>query len=365
LDAFARAAADACATRGRGTRKRGDSMCERGSRMRLRHSDPNVPGIRRRRRGNGFSYETPDGSGRVCAEDRARIEALVIPPAWRKVWISPHPNGHIQAVGVDAAGRRQYLYHDQWRHERDEEKFDRVLGLATRLPEWRERVDEDLCRRGRGRDRVEAVALRLLDRGVLRIGGETYAEEHGSRGVATLLREHVDVHGAEVRLDFPAKSGIQRVLAIEDASLATAIRSLQRSDADTDRLLVYRTDGGWAEVHADDVNTRFKEVVGDEYTVKDLRTWHATVIAAVAFADAGPASSKRARTRAEAQVMREVGEVLGNTPAVARASYVDPRVVTAYEADRTIASALARARRARSEDAERAVVERAVVRLLS
>lgn len=334
--------------------------------MRLRHSDPNAPGIRRRRRGTGFSYEAPDGGGRVSAEDRARIEALVIPPAWRKVWISPHPNGHIQAVGVDVAGRRQYLYHDQWRRERDEEKFDRVLTMAARLPEWRERVDEDLCRRGRGRARVEAVALRLLDRGVLRIGGEAYAEEHGSRGVSTLLREHVDVHGTKVRLDFPAKSGIQRVLAIEDASLATATRSLLRSDAETDRLLVYRTDGGWAEVHADDVNTRFKEVAGDEYTVKDLRTWHATVIAAVAFADAGPAaSSKRARTRAEAQVMREVGEVLGNTPAVARASYVDPRVVTAYETDRTIASALARASLALRGRGAGGGRTRAVIRLLS
>ncbi|MFC9362798.1 DNA topoisomerase IB [Rhodococcus sp. NPDC057014] len=333
--------------------------------MRLRHSDPNTPGIRRRRRGNGFSYEVQGGDGRVSSGDRARIEALVIPPAWRKVWISPHSNGHIQAVGVDAAGRRQYLYHDQWRHERDEEKFDRVLAMAARLPEWRERVDKDLCRRGRGRDRVEAVALRLLDRGVLRIGGEAYAEDHGSRGVSTLLREHVDVHRGEIRLDFPAKSGVQRVLAIEDASLATAVRSLLRSDADTDRLLVYRTDSGWAEVHADDINTRFKEVAGDEYTAKDLRTWHATVIAAVAFADVGPVSSKRARSRAEAEVMREVGEVLGNTPAVARASYVDPRVVTAYESDYTIASAVDRARRSRSEDAERAVVERAVIRLLS
>ncbi|EME18965.1 DNA topoisomerase [Rhodococcus triatomae BKS 15-14] len=301
----------------------------------------------------------------MSADDRERIEALVIPPAWRKVWISPHANGHIQAVGRDAAGRRQYLYHERWRQERDEEKFDRVLALAARLPEWRERVDRDLCRRGRGRARVEAVALRLLDRGVLRIGGEEYAEEHGSRGVATLLREHVTVVGDEIRLDFPAKSGVQRVLAIEDGALATAVSSLLRCDSDSDRLLVFRTHDGWAEIHADDVNARFKDVVGDEFTVKDLRTWHATVFAAVAFADAGPGTSRSARARVAAQVMREVGEVLGNTPAVARASYVDPRVIAAYESDRTIVSALTRARRSRSEDAEREVVERAVIRLLS
>ncbi|MGW4480474.1 DNA topoisomerase IB [Rhodococcus triatomae] len=333
--------------------------------MRLRRSDPSAPGIRRRRRGTGFSYEATDGTGAVSADDRERIEALVIPPAWRKVWISPHANGHIQAVGRDAAGRRQYLYHERWRQERDEEKFDRVLALAARLPEWRERVDRDLCRRGRGRARVEAVALRLLDRGVLRIGGEEYAEEHGSRGVATLLREHVTVVGDEIRLDFPAKSGVQRVLAIEDGALATAVSSLLRCDSDSDRLLVFRTHDGWAEIHADDVNARFKDVVGDEFTVKDLRTWHATVFAAVAFADAGPGTSRSARARVAAQVMREVGEVLGNTPAVARASYVDPRVIAAYESDRTIVSALTRARRSRSEDAEREVVERAVIRLLS
>ncbi|OUS95159.1 DNA topoisomerase IB [Rhodococcus sp. NCIMB 12038] len=333
--------------------------------MRLRNSDPSSAGIRRRRRGRGFSYEAPDGSSAVSDDDRARIDALVIPPAWRKVWICPHANGHIQAVGVDAAGRRQYLYHERWRQERDAEKYDRVLSLAARLPEWREHVGEALRRRGRGRYRVEAVALRMLDRGVLRIGGEEYAEEHGSRGVATLLREHVTVRADEVQLDFPAKSGVQRTLAFEDAALATALRSLLRADAPpSDRLLVYRRGGKCFEVHADDVNARFKDVAGDEYTVKDLRTWHATVIAAVAFADIGAASSKRARSSAETEVMREVASVLGNTPQVARTSYVDPRVITAFDSGHTIASSLRRARRASSEDAEREVVERAVIRLL-
>lgn len=237
--------------------------------------------------------------------------------------------------------------------------------MASRLPELRERVDADLCRRGRGRERVEAVALRLLDRGVLRIGSEEYAETNGSRGVATLLRNHVAVKCGEIRLDFPAKSGVQRTLTIEDGPLATAIRSLLRTGAPSDRLLVYRKGDRWAEVHADDINARFKEVAGEEYTAKDLRTWHATVIAAVTFADLGPAGSKRARASAEAEVMREVAEVLGNTPQIARTSYVDPRVITAYQSGRTIGGALARARKTRTEDAERAVVERAVIRLLA
>ncbi|QHE69551.1 DNA topoisomerase IB [Rhodococcus sp. WAY2] len=278
------------------------------------------------RAGRGFSYDAPDGAAGVSDEDRARIDALVIPPAWRKAWICPRRNGHIQAVGLDAAGRRQYIYHEQWRQERDEEKFDRVLTMASRLPELRERVDADLCRRGRGRERVEAVALRLLDRGVLRIGSEEYAETNGSRGVATLLRNHVAVKGGEIRLDFPAKSGVQRTLTIEDGPLATAIRSLLRTGAPSDRLLVYRKGDRWTEVHADDINARFKEVAGEKYTAKDL---------------------------------------LGNTPQIARTSYVDPRVITAYQSGRTIGGALARARKTRTEDAERALVERAVIRLLA
>ncbi|MGW0176429.1 DNA topoisomerase IB [Rhodococcus sp. NPDC003322] len=332
--------------------------------MRLRRSDPATAGIVRRRRGRGFTYECP-GSTELSADDRERIDALVIPPAWRRVWICPDSAGHIQAVGTDVAGRRQYLYHPGWRARRDEEKHERVLAMAVGLPAWREEVDRDLRLRGRGRARVEATALRLLDRGVLRIGGEEYAQDNGTRGAATLLRDHVSVHGGEVRLDFPAKSGIRRRIGVEDEPLAAAIRSLLRSPSPSERLLVFRGEDGWHELHAAEINARFEDLGGEHCSAKDLRTWHATVIAAVGLADTEPARSQRAARRAENAVMKEVAEALGNTPQVARKSYVDPRVLRAYERNTTIRDALQRARQAPSEDAERAIVERAVIRMLS
>ena len=332
--------------------------------MRLRRSVLSKPGIARKRRGKAFAYYGPDGDPLVDEDALQRIKELVIPPAWKKVWISPHPNGHIQAVGTDAAGRRQYLYHSFWQQERAEEKFDRVLELSTRLPDWRARIAADLARRGLTRKRVLALALRLLDRGYFRAGGEQYAEEHESYGIATVLCEHVTVHRDAVEFDYPAKSGVRRTVEIEDAEVVRAVRSLMRRDERTERLLACRTASGWVDVRADDLNTRFKELVGDDYTVKDLRTWHGTVLAAAAFADADPAVSQRAAKRVEAAVMREVAEELGNTPAVARGSYVDPRVVTGYEQGLTIAAAVRRAERVHRPDAAQEMVEKATRMLI-
>ena len=327
--------------------------------MRLRRSVLDTPGIARKRRGKGFAYYGPDGA--PLADDAAlqRIKDLVIPPAWKNVWISPHPNGHIQAVGTDAAGRRQYLYHSAWQQERAEEKFDRVLELSTRLPAFRARIAADLARRGMSRERVLALGLRLLDRGYFRSGGEQYAEENESYGISTLLREHVTVRRASIEFDYPAKSGVQRTVEIEDAEAVRAIRSLMRSADGCDRLLVYRNATGWTDLRADDLNSRFKEFVGNEFTVKDLRTWHGTVLAAVAFADADPPVSQRVVKRVESAVMKEVAAGLGNTPAVARGSYVDPRVVTGYEQGLTIATATQRAERVRRPDAAQELLEKA------
>jgi DNA topoisomerase-1 len=327
--------------------------------MRLRRSVLSTPGIARKRRGTGFAYYGPDGE--LLGDERTlqRIKELVIPPAWKKVWISPHPNGHIQAVGTDAAGRRQYLYHTAWQQERAEEKFDRVLELSMQLPAWRDRIAADLAGRGLTRERVLALALRLLDRGYFRAGGEQYAEEHESYGIATVLCEHVTVHRDAVEFDYPAKSGVRRTLEIEDPAVVRAVRALMRRTERTERLLVCRTVSGWVDVRADDLNARFKELVGDEYTVKDLRTWHGTVLAAAAFADADPAVSERVAKRVEAAVMREVAEELGNTPAVARGSYVDPRVVTGYRQGNTIAAAARRAERTRRAEAAQEIMEKA------
>jgi len=322
------------------------------------------PGYRRVRRGRGFSYIDGQREPVDDPEVLARIEALVIPPAWKNVWICAHPNGHIQAVGTDAAGRRQYLYHEQWRAERAEEKYDRALSLAKRLPDWRMRVLGDLRGRGLRRDRVLAVAQHLIDRGYFRAGGEEYAQENGSFGLATLLRDHVRLHRDCVEFDYPAKSGVRRTVSLDDPLVIRAVRSLLRAETDIARLLVYRTSDGWSEVHADDLNTRFRELVGDEFSVKDLRTWHGTVLAAEAFANAREPTSKTARRREEAAVMRSVAEELGNTPAVARSSYVDPRVVTAYEQGITISPALRRAVRERNPLGRQHVLEQATARVI-
>ncbi|NKY85293.1 DNA topoisomerase IB [Nocardia veterana] len=332
--------------------------------MRLRRSTPYGCGLRRIRRGRGFSYVDDDGSPVTDAEVTERIEKLAVPPAWRKVWICPHANGHIQAVGVDAAGRRQYLYHEQWRRERDEEKFDRMLEFAARLPDLRTRVGADLQRSGLDRRRVEAVAFALLDRGVFRIGGEEYAEENGTRGVATLLREQVRVSGDEMLFDYVAKGGLRRRVRIADPDLARAVRALRRNRAPSGHLLVYREGRRLCDLHSTEINARFKELVGEEHSAKDFRTWQATVLAAAGLAATERPASQRRRTSAIRQVMTEVADALGNTPTVARNSYVDPRVIRAWERGDTIEPALRRARRARTDDEQQAIVERAVLRLL-
>ena len=316
------------------------------------------------RRGKGFSYTDPDGKPVSDEATLTRIKELVIPPAWKKVWISPHRNGHIQAIGTDVAGRRQYMYHQRWQQERAEEKFDRVLEMSKQLPEWRARVADDLSGKGLSRDRVLALALHLFDRGYFRAGGEQYAEENESYGLATLLCEHVTLHPDSVAFDYPAKSGVRRTLQIEDREVVTAVRSLMRRGDRSDRLLACRSASGWVDIHADDLNARFKELVGADYSVKDLRTWHGTVLAAEAFVDADPPASKRVMKKVEAAVMREVSESLGNTPAVARGSYVDPRVVAGYEQGMTIAAAARRASRTRKPAEAQALLEKATRTLI-
>lgn len=332
--------------------------------MRLRRSTLDKPGLTRKRRGKGFAYYDSDGELLTDEKTLQRVKDLVIPPAWKKVWISPHPNGHIQAVGTDAAGRRQYIYHQAWQEERAEEKFDRVLDLSLQLPQWRARVTEDLGAKGLGRDRVLALALHLLDRGYFRAGGEQYADENESYGLATLLCEHITLHRDSVLFDYPAKSGVRRTLEITDEAVVRAVRSLMRRDGRTERFLVCRNGSGWTDIRADDLNARFKELVGEDYSVKDLRTWHGTVLAAEAFVDADPPVSPKVVKRVESAVMKEVSEALGNTPAVARGSYVDPRVVRGYEQGQTIAAAAKRADRARNPGDAQIILEKATRTLI-
>jgi DNA topoisomerase I len=303
--------------------------------MRLRRADTSRPGYTRRRRGRGFSFHDRTGAPLTDPAELERVKALVIPPAWKDVWICPDPRGHIQATGTDAAGRRQYRYHDQWRVQRDKAKFDHVLEVARHLPELREHVAADLSRRGYGRDRVLAAAARLLDIGVFRIGGEAYASEDdpsgaATYGLATLLREHVKVRGATMDFHYPAKGNIERTQRIVDRETAAVLKALLKRDADTPELLAYREGGLWRDVRSDDINAYLKEHSGGcEISAKDFRTWHATVLAAVVLAGA-PTASRTGRRKAVVAAMKQVSEYLGNTPTVARASYVDPRVVDLY-----------------------------------
>ena len=310
--------------------------------MRLRTSDPRRPGIMRTRHGRGFRYTDADGSAVRNRADLERIRALVIPPAWTQVWICPWANGHIQALGTDAAGRRQYLYHPQFRAQQDAAKHEHVLDLAARLPDLRTRVEADLQERGLTRDRVLGCAVRLLDLGFFRIGSDSYARENGSYGLTTLLREHVTCRRGEVEFDFPAKSGKQRVQALTDEVTCRVVTALRRRRSGGDRLLAYWRQGAWHEVHGQELNDRLKELTGLEVSAKDFRTWHATVLAAVGLAVSEQMADRAPslRKRAEARAVRAVADYLGNTPAVCRASYINPRLFELYEEGHTISAAL-------------------------
>ncbi|HUP85005.1 MAG TPA: hypothetical protein VM143_04975 [Acidimicrobiales bacterium] len=310
---------------------------------RLKRIDCSSPGIRRRKVGKGFTYVDENGKKVTDEATLARISALVLPPAWTDVWICSHPMGHIQAVGIDVKGRKQYRYHDVWRVRRDAEKFDHMLGFAQALPSIRQRTAEDLGARGLTRARVLACAVRLLDLGFFRIGTEGYAEENQTYGLATMRKKHVKIAGDTITFDYIAKSGKRRIQSVADPDVVEVVTELKgRSGGGHELLAWVDTDGKWCDVRSADINAYIKECSGGEFSAKDFRTWSATVLAAVALAvSSGVARSESGRKRAIARAMKEVSEYLGNTPAVCRSSYVDPRVVDRYTAGMTVMSALA------------------------
>ncbi len=288
------------------------------------------------RSGSGFSYRDHRGEAVRDAELRARIEHLAIPPAWTDVWIAPYPNGHVQATGIDGAGRRQYIYHPTWREQKDRIKFDRALALAETLPGARRSVTIDLRRDDLGRERALAAAFRMLDSGSLRVGSERYAAEHGSFGLSTLLCAHTAVAGEDrIELRFPAKSGQEWESDIRDADLAVFVRRLKRRGGRA-RLLAWRDERGWHPLGAAEINADVRERTKGDFTAKDFRTLHGTVAAAVSLAKHGPERTAAGRKRALAQAMRDAAEVLSNTPTIAKTSYVDPRIVDLYHEGVTV-----------------------------
>jgi DNA topoisomerase-1 len=307
---------------------------------RLRRVDCSGPGIARRGKGRGFTYLYPSGRS-VTSDERARIRALAIPPAWTNVWICPDPFGHLQAVGTDAAGRRQYLYHERWRKRRDRKKFDHMIEFARALPSLRKTTARHLALEGFPPERVLACAMRLLDRGLFRIGSEGYAEQNGSYGLATMQKTHVRVRGDEIVFDFVAKGGKQRLQSIVDPEVAAVVSALKRRRGGAGELLAHRSDGSWRGLRSSDINDYIKTITGGDFSAKDFRTWHATVLAAVFVAEsAEQATTKTSRKRTISGAVRRVSEYLGNTPAVCRASYIDPRIFDRYRAGITIAGAV-------------------------
>ncbi len=309
---------------------------------RLKRVDCSGPGIRRRRAGKGFTYYDAEGVRVTDPETLARIRSLAIPPAWVEVWICPHPMGHIQAMGVDAKGRKQYRYHDRWRQRRDAEKFDHMLDFARALPKIRHFAGQHLAQEGLTRERVLACAVRLLDIGFFRVGGEDYMEENQTYGLATIRKSHVCIRGDLIVFDYKAKSGKRRIQSVADPEVLAVVGELKARRGGGPELLAWRDGRRWVDVKSADINAYIKELIGGDFSAKDFRTWNATVFAAVALAVSSTMSgSTSGRKRAISRAMSEVAEYLGNTAAVCRSSYVDPRIIDRYTAGATVLDALA------------------------
>jgi DNA topoisomerase-1 len=335
--------------------------------MRLRRVDSSEPGIRRVRRGRGFSLVSPDGVAVSDPQTLERVRALAIPPAWKDVWISTHPRGHLQATGIDAAGRKQYLYHEAWREQRDLQKFEHIENFAHALPRLRRGVGAELQDGSEPtHDHVAACAVRLLDVGLFRVGGEDYADEEGGIGLATLKREHLTLDGDEAVFDYPGKSGVRRHHSVSDPGCVEFLRRLRRRRGGPDELLVFKRGRAWQPLGSDAINRHIKSIAGEDFSAKDFRTWNATVLAAVGLAVAEHRNTKTNRKRTVAAVVRDVSEALGNTPAVARRAYVDPRVIDHYLAGSTIdVSPRATPSLGALTEGRRRSLELAVLRLLS
>jgi DNA topoisomerase IB len=261
----------------------------------------------------------------------------VLPPAWKDVWICPTSNGHIQATGIDAAGRLQYRCHDAWRLARDVAKHEGVIEFGAALPALRERVAESLATEGLNRERVLGCAIRLLDLGFFRIGSEQYAARNGSFGIATMRKEHVTVsRDGQVTFDYMAKSGRHRVQSIAEPEVCAVVKELRRRRTGGDQLLAFRSGSEWSAVRSSDINGHLQELTGKDASAKDFRTWAATVLAALGLAMSHDVATPTARARAVSRVMQEVAHYLGNTPAVCRASYVNPMIVDLFTSGQTI-----------------------------
>ena len=310
----------------------------------LRYSSDDEPGISRRKSGRGFSYRTERG-GRVESERQlARIRALGIPPAWTQVWVCADAKGHLQATGRDVRGRKQYLYHQDWRALRDASKFDRMLEFGTELPRLRDRIETDLARPGLPRERVLAAVVRLVDETLIRVGNEEYRRQNGSFGATTMRSRHAQVEGWHISVEFKGKSGKLQRAELSDRRLARTMRQLQELPGQELFEYLDDDDGERRPVRSDDVNDYLREVSGAEMTVKDFRTWGASALCMRALDGLDPPATPTAAKRSIAEAIRDVASALGNTPAVCRASYVHPAILESFAAGELPAPATRRLR---------------------
>ncbi len=283
--------------------------------------------------GGEFGYCAPSGAEITDTETLLRIRALVIPPAWKDIWISPDPLGHIQATGVDGRGRTQYRYHQLWREQRDVQKFEHMLHFASALPSLRAATLHDLSSRSLHRGPVTASAVRLIDLGLFRIGGEKYAELDHHYGVATLEKRHVSIKRDGAVFDYIAKEGKRRAITVTDPAVLPTVRRLAHSDNGLDLLFCWEKGGTWHALHSHDVSVYIAERAEGHFTAKEFRTWNATVLMALMLANAGPSATPRKAQSVITASIRAVADWLGDTPAVTRASYIDPRLVSRYQSE--------------------------------
>jgi DNA topoisomerase I len=336
--------------------------------LRLRRSNAALAGFTRVAAGAGFAYLDVDGSPLTDPAALARIRALAIPPAWREVWICPDPLGHLQATGVDAAGRRQYRYHDLWSQQQSHAKFEHMVAFARTLPTMRGRVLATM-RAGHDLDRARVLAcsVRLLDVGMFRIGSDVYEKEDGHLGLATIAKVNVSIEKGRAIFDYIAKEGVHRVHAVGDPCCVEVVGALKRRRGGGDHLLAFREGRAWHQVHAPLINAHLKSLIGDSFSAKNFRTWNGTLLATVALArTANDCATERGRRKAIRQATTEVSQVLGNTPAVARGSYIDPRVFDRFLSGWTIAGELRGIEeQGLPPEERRAAVELAVLDLLT
>ena len=307
----------------------------------LRYVTDQGPGIRRRRAGKGWTYLSPRGEAITGIEERTRIAALAIPPAWTDVWICPYANGHIQATGRDARGRKQYRYHPDWRRVRDDTKYGRMIAFAEALPGIRARIDQDLGLRGMPREKVLAGVVRLLETTLIRVGNDEYARHNESYGLTTLRSDHVEVAGSKVTFSFRGKSGVEHTVDIRDRRLAAIVRRCQELPGE--ELFEYVDEEGVnRDVTSGDVNDYLREISGQDFTAKDFRTWGGTVLALFALLRMAGAETVTASKKNVVEAVKQVAQALGNRPATCRKFYIHPAVLDAY-ADGTLAESAERA----------------------